>query len=285
MSGEDRRSILREAAQRLEDAGISNSHKNVEWMMCEVLGCSSASLYANLEKPLSDTERKSFGSMVERRSLHEPLQYVLGFTEFFGLRLSVTPAVLIPRPETEQVVEKALTVIEGIEEPRILDVGTGSGCIALALKSARGDARIWGCDVSESALGVASSNAALTRLSVDFLRLDALAADFVEQSPRDLDLLISNPPYIAVAESASLPPEVRDYEPHLALFAGEDPLVFYRKLAEEGENLLRSNRWLVLETHADFGRQAEEILLSQGYRDVELQRDYAGRSRMLIGRR
>lgn len=275
---------LQEAEEKLRQAEIQNARRNAEWIICEVLHCSNASLYADLDVPMSGDRIRTFEEMVRRRQEGEPLQYVIGYTEFFDLRISVGPAVLIPRPETEQVVEQALTVLEGTASPHVLDVGTGSGCIALAIKSQRPDAVVWGCDVSTAALEVAAANAAANELEVELWELDALSSEFPLEAPKELDLVISNPPYVARSEAPELQREVLDHEPHVALFAGDDPLVFYRKLADAAHSLLRAAGWLVFETHAEYGSAAEEILRAAGYRDVSLSGDYAGRPRILIAR-
>lgn len=219
--------------------------------------------------------------MLERRRRHEPLQHILGYTEFFGMRLDVSPDVLIPRPETEQVVEEALRLLASFDAPKILDVGTGSGCIALAIKHTRPDAKIWACDVSKAALSLASSNAHRHRLTIEFFQDDVFGASIRERVPGGLDLLVSNPPYVAEDEFDSLPVEVREFEPHVALLAPSDPLIFYRRLGELGMGVLRPGRHVVLETAADHGEKAADLLRRLGYVDVVLQRDYAGRFRIL----
>ena len=276
--------LIDAAIERLESGGIANARRNAEWMLCDILECSSASLYARLEEVVADQEIRRFKVMVERRLKHEPLQYILGQTEFFGLRLRVTRDVLIPRPETEQVVEHALALIRPIPAPHVLDVGTGCGCIALAVKSQREDASVTACDVSSAALQVARDNASSTELTLNLIQGDALSSDFAEVVPGRLDLIVSNPPYVSEAELESLPRDVREHEPHLALIAPDDPLVFYRKLSGDGRRLLKPGGWIVLETHADFGRDAEAVLKAEGYEHVDLLRDYAGRSRILSGR-
>lgn len=280
-----RRTLIDEATERLESAGIANPRRNAEWMLCEVLGCSKAALYAGASDGVGDAAFRAFESMLDRRVRHEPLQYILGYTEFYGLRLDVTPDVLIPRPETEQVVENALGLISERSAPRILDAGTGSGCIALAIKAQRDDAIVAACDVSSAALEVARENTSVHGLEIDLIQADALAKDFVGKVSGRLDLLISNPPYVTEAELASLPQDVREHEPKLALVAPHDPLIFYRKLSDHGQLLLTPGGWIVLETHADFGRDAEEVLKRAGYEHVALRRDYAGRSRILSGRK
>lgn len=260
---------------------MENARRNAEWMMCDVLACSRAVLYANIDAPMSRREMETFSGMVARRAGREPLQYILGYTEFFGLRIRVSPDVLIPRPETEQVVEHALAELRADTAPRVLDVGTGSGCIALAIKSALPNARVLACDVSPEALALAERNAIENRLDVDFILLDALSDEFPEQAPVALDLIISNPPYVAEEEANTLSDEIRRHEPHIALFAPRDPLIFYDRISAHAKKLLRSGGRLVFETHAEYGPAAADLLHERGFGKIELHSDYAGHPRIL----
>ena len=280
-----RRKVLEGAIRRLERAGIESARRNVEWMLCEVLHCTRADLYAKFDEPLPTSQMSALGKMLSRREAHEPLQYILGYAEFFGLRIRVTPDVLIPRPETEQVVESALQEIRSHAAPRVLDVGTGSGCIALAIKNTRPDAFVVGCDVSPAAIAIAEENATSLGLDVSFVQLDALSPDFGAQAPAELDLVVSNPPYVSEAEAEDLPDEVSRYEPHIALFAPDDPLIFYEKISADARRLLRPGGRLVFETHAEFGSSAVGVVREAGFDDVELRRDYAGHPRILIAQR
>ena len=219
-------------------------------------------------------------AMMTRRAGGEPIQYILGQAAFYGLRLRVTPDVLIPRPETEQVVEKALRLIRVVEAPRVLDVGTGSGCIALAIRHERPDARVYACDLSEAALHVAAANAAAHRLGVSLLHADVLAPDFAAHVPGGLDLLISNPPYVPDAEASTLAPEVAQHEPALALFTGGDPLRFYRALARQATALLAPEGLLLCETHMDYAPHVRRVMADVGLRDAVVEHDLAGRPRM-----
>lgn len=280
-----RRALLDDAIRRLESVGIENARKNAEWLLCETLSCSRAGLYADINEAVGPEAVVRFRQMLERRVAHEPLQYILGFTEFFGLRLEVTPAVLIPRPETEELVEEALKSISSLDDPRVLDVGTGSGCIALAVKSRAPGATVFACDVSEAAIEVARRNAALNDLTISFFQSDVLSEDFETRAPAELDLFVSNPPYIAEDEAASLPDDVRAYEPHLALFSREDPIAFYRRLAEAGLRLLKDERRLVVECHAERARDVADSFQEFGYQQIEVLRDLSGRERIVIGRK
>lgn len=213
-----RRSLVEHAVRVLEEAGIEDARRNAEWMAEEVFQCSRLALYMGSEESVSTAEVQRVERMVSRRIVREPIQYILGHADFYGLRLHVTPDVLIPRPETEQVVERALGLLRDVQCPRVLDIGTGSGCIPLALKHERPDATVFACDISERALCVARGNALRLRLDVTFFQADVLNDTFAEQAPAGLDLVISNPPYIPHQEADSLEPEVVAHEPHLALF-------------------------------------------------------------------
>src|SRR5690606_1734301 len=221
-------------------------------------------------------------ALLARRLRGEPLQYVLGHADFFGLRLRVTPAVLIPRPETEEVAEEALRRLDGRETPWVLDVGTGSGALALALKHRRPDAEVFACDVSEAALAVAADNAKRLGLAVTFIESDVLDAAFTRAAPPAFDLVVSNPPYVPEAERDDLAAEVRDHEPDEALFVpSEDPLLFYRALAARAPDLLKPGGWLVVAPHAEHGEAVRDCFGGVGLEGATLRRDLAGRPRIV----
>src|SRR5690606_24442754 len=192
---------------------------------------------------------------------------------------------LIPRPETEEVAEEALRRIHGLEAPWVLDVGTGSGALALALKHRRPDADVFACDVSEAALAVAADNADRLGLGVAFVHADVLDADFAQEAPPSFHLVVSNPPYVPETERALLQPEGRDREPAAALFVpGDDPLRFYRGLAELAPHMLRPGGWLVVETHADHGEAVRDLFAASGLSEAAVKRDLAGRWRIAAAR-
>lgn len=276
-----RRELLEAGTDSLSKAGIDEARRSAEWMLGDVLGCSTVMILAYPEREVPPPEVAAFLDMLARRRRHEPVQYILGYADFFGLKVRVTPDVLIPRPETEQVVEGVLECLEGLEAPRVLDVGTGSGCIALAIKHARPDARVAACDVSEAALAVAAANAEAHRLDILFTRADVLHSDFAQQVPSPFNLVVSNPPYIPDAEAATLAEEVRDFEPHLALFTGEDPCRFYRALAGQARRMLAESGRLVVETHAHISLDVHHLFEEAGFARVETQADLAGHPRMV----
>ncbi|MEM1043287.1 MAG: peptide chain release factor N(5)-glutamine methyltransferase [Bacteroidota bacterium] len=278
-----RRTLLDAATERLGEAGIENVRRNAEWMLEGALGLDRTSLLTRLDEPVTAEEAEVFETMMSRRLKREPLQYVIGHADFYGIRLRVTPAVLIPRPETEELVEAALERLEDVPKPWVLDLGTGSGAIALALKHERPDAEVFACDLSEDALAVAAENADRLALDVSFIRADILAPVFAEGVPPCFDLLVSNPPYVPDAEAAMLEPEVRDFEPPAALFTGDDPLVHYRAIAGHAARVLKPGGLVVVETHADYADAVRDLLAESGFADAGVKDDLAGRPRIAWG--
>ena len=278
-------SLLRDATQTLEAAEVPTPRRVASWLLGDLLGCSPARLLAYPERTATPRQAQALAPLLARCLQREPVQYILGYADFFGLRLRVTPDVLIPRPETEQVVEAALALLADRVRPRVLDVGTGSGCIALALQHECPEAEVFACDLSEAALGIARANADTHRLAVTFVRADGLASDFPRHVPGLFDLVISNPPYLADDEADELEPEVRDYEPSLALFAGDDPLRYYRGIAGHAPALLAPGGLLVFETHAYHADAVRLLLAEAGFLDVHLKRDLAGHPRIVTARR
>lgn len=275
-----RNELIHESTRLLKEANITDSLRNVEWMLCELLSCSRAQLYAYPEREIPIRVLRSLNQMLKRRAKYEPLQYILGYTEFYGLRIDVAPGVLIPRPETELLVEEALKSIKRIEQPIILDIGTGSGCIALALKHERPDASVAACDISEEALTIASANARKLDLTVEFFQCDI--REGIDRSTH-FDLIISNPPYIPPSEKPSIDREVKDFEPELALFVNEDPLEYYRAVTHVASLTLRERGILCFETHTDYTADVKLLVEHAGFAKVQLLNDLTGRPRIIIG--
>ncbi|PSQ97865.1 MAG: peptide chain release factor N(5)-glutamine methyltransferase [Bacteroidetes bacterium SW_9_63_38] len=278
-----RKILLDRAAARLEAAGQDAPRRMAEWLLMEVLDTDRGQLYAHADRAVGGEAVVEFRSMVNRCEAGEPLQHVLGYTSFRGLRIEVSPAVMIPRPETERVTGAALRAIEDRERPRVLDVGTGSGCIALALKAERPDAIVEGWDVSVDALAVARRNARQLGLDVSFAEVD-LFSDAAARTDVRMDLLVSNPPYIPNEEAEQLSTTVRDYDPPEALFAGEDPLRFYRALTERAFALCTPGGAVVLETHADYAEASAQVAREAGLVDMQVACDLSDRPRILTAR-
>lgn len=275
--------LLDAAVRRLNAAERTAPRRTAEWLLSEVLDCDRAQLYAHPEQPVSREDARHFEEMVERRVQGEPLQHILGSVSFYGLQLQVSSDVMVPRPETEEVVDRALACIEETERPRILDVGTGSGCIALALKHERPDATVYACDVSPEALAVARANARALELDIQFREADVLDDAASGGLPGNLSLLVSNPPYIPDDEADSLPPVVREYDPDVALFAGDDPLRFYRALLDWVHELCVPGAAVVFEVHAAYADEVVALLRREGLTNVFAEEDLSGRPRVVGG--
>lgn len=281
-----RRALLNSAAERFAQAGIEDPRRNAEWLLEEATGEGRAALYARADAEVQIADAASFEDMVVRRLTRQPVQYVMGHADFYRLRLNVTADVLIPRPETEELVEEALSEIPAGASPWVLDIGTGSGAIALAIKSERPGATVVAADVSPEALVVASDNASRLNLDVVFVLADVLRPHFAEHVAPAFDLIISNPPYVPAIERESLEPEVRDHEPGVALFVPDaDPLLFYRALAGHAEFLLKPSGRLLVETHSDYGAAVRALFAASGLAEATLKHDLSGRPRMASARR
>jgi release factor glutamine methyltransferase len=265
----------REAAARLGDAGVESSQVDAEILLAHVLGLTRSAVRADRQRELGEDEFAELERLVVRRATREPLAYVLGDWGFRRLTLAVDRHVLVPRAETEVVVERALARIAAIERPRVLDVGTGSGAIALAIADEHQGARVTAIDSSPAALSVARENAARTGLEVDFVERDLFAG--LPDGP--WDLVVSNPPYVLPSEIESLEPEVRDWEPRAAL-VGEAAT---EAVAEHARTVLRPGAALVLEVAAGDAERVSALLRELGYDEILVTNDRAGRDRVVEG--
>jgi release factor glutamine methyltransferase len=261
------------AAATLAEAGVPTPRTDAEWIVAHVLGVSRADLVADSHKVDDEEVRR----LVERRARREPLAYVLGEWGFRRLTLRCDARALVPRPETEQLVERCLELISDVAAPRILDVGTGTGAIALALKDERPDARVVAIDASADALALARENADATSLDVELLHVDL--HDGLPRGP--FDLVVSNPPYVHAGELHALDPEVRDWEPRAALVdEGQTDALVGAAL-----EVLAPGGRLALEVHEQAAAAVAGLLESAGYAAVRITRDLAGRDRVVTGER
>ncbi len=252
------REALASAIQRFTDVHVGSPRMNAEALLMFTLGCDRAYLYAHPERELTAEEQSRYDEVLAERARGVPAQYITGHQEFWGLDFVVTPAVLIPRPETEHVVETVLDLARGQRRLRIADVGTGSGCIALALAHELPDAEIVAVDNSHAALEVAQANAA--RLQFD-LRVRFAEADLLtDLVPDSLDFVVSNPPYVGIHEEVEL--QVRRFEPHAAIFGGEDGMDVIRRLIPQARDVLKPGGWLVFEMSAATASPVRELLAS-----------------------
>lgn len=249
---------------------------------CEMLGQSTVDYYLGKDMTLSPNETQELESILARISNFEPIQYVQGFAYFLGRTFRVAPGVLIPRPETEELVE--LMLDETAADARILDIGTGSGCIAVTLAKELAQAQVDAWDVSEEALEIARGNNEMWQTSVEFLLCDVLTCQ--PPTHKRYDVIVSNPPYILEAEKRDMERNVLDWEPSLALFVpNSDPLRFYRRIAELAQEMLEPGGRLYFEINRAFGEATLAMLCQQGYSNVRIRKDISGNDRFVIAER
>jgi release factor glutamine methyltransferase len=262
--------------------GSSEARAVVRFVFEHAFGWDQSQLEANRTIALSESELLKVYAPLTRLRMGEPLQYVLGHVRFMGMNIGVAPGVLIPRPETEEMVD--LILRSGRTYTSVLDVGTGSGCIALALKKHAPNATVHGMDVSAEALSIAQRNADRLGLAVEWLHQDVL--DPSATLPGRLDLVVSNPPYVPRSEEASLDPHVREHEPHLALFVDDaDPLLFYRIIAQRAWDLLVPEGELWFECHYRYAEAVADMVNAQGFSGVRLLHDLSGSPRFIRAHR
>lgn len=273
--------LWRQLVQTLRRVYPEEAHSMARWLLEEATGVSRVQRVTHPQRPVESAERARLKAMLQRTLSGEPLQYVVGYANFRGLRISVTPDVLIPRPETEQLVERALERLPAEQNVHVLDVGTGSGCIALALQHERPETAVVGCDISEAALAVARSNAMRCGIPVRFARADMRKPDLCTRTGGPFDMVVSNPPYVTLAEAGSLPDRVRAHEPAKALFAEAEPVQYYRALAQQADRLLRPAGRLMVEINEAYGAQVVACFRDHGLSDVTLHQDFAGRDRFV----
>lgn len=277
-------SLLAEAGAVLGAAGVDRPGWDAERLLRHVLGWDRAALVAAPAHPVAPPEEERFRALVARRASREPLQYIVGVQAFWRHEFLVTPAVLIPRPETELLVECGLELVGEVRGPTVVDVGTGSGCVALSLAAERPDAEVLATDASAPALEVARENR--RRLGLDRVALveGHLLEPVANGGPR-LDLVVSNPPYVDPSEREGLSPEVRDHEPPGALFPPGDALSVYRDLVPAAAALLRGGGGLAVEVSPLVADAVRTLLERAGFEGTAVRADLAGRPRVVLGRR
>ena len=267
------------ASTTLTAAGVDTPRFDAQLLLVWVLKARREDLAREPERELTDREQIIYAKAISLRALRRPLPYITGEAWFYGRVFKINRAVLIPRPETEILVELALAACRNIESPKLADIGTGSGCLAVTLAAERPDASIWATDLSADALKEARKNVVRYQLQN---RVTLLHGDLLGPLPSDLrlDVVVSNPPYVTEAEHSELQPEVRDYEPRLALSglsdaAGPDGTALHRRILAEAPASLKPGGWVLLEVGANQAALVAEIASELGYTDVEITADYA----------
>lgn len=266
-------------ASYFRDKGIESPRLEAELLLADLLDLDRVGLYLNFDRPLNEEERTAFRDRVGRRSRREPTQYILGRTEFWSLPFKVTPAVLIPRPDTEILVEEALKLSRS--GGSILDVGTGSGAVAVAVAKELPTATVVGIDLSPEALAIARENAGENGVGD---RIEFRQGDLRNLPKTRFDLIVANPPYVKTGDFGQLMPEVRDYEPVLALDGGPDGLDALRALADQAPELLNPGGWLLLEVGEGQAEPVQGLLNNAGMEDIFMRNDLGGIPRVVGGR-
>ncbi len=274
----DSRALLQWAVTELGGA----KRVEAELLLCDVLHTSRALLLAHSTDEVNGEQETAFRQLVQRYGNGEPLQYLLGTANFMGLDLWVTPAVLIPRFDTERLAEKALQLLAPLQNPLVLDVCTGSGALALAISHYKKDAVVYAGDLSAEALQVAKENNQRCKTDVQF-RQGNLLEPFADLQGA-VDLLVSNPPYVTTQEMAQLPDDVQR-EPRLALWGGDNGLYFYRKITAAATTMLKAGGWLLFEIGWQQGAAVKQLLQEAGFEQIALLQDWQGLDRVVCGQK
>ncbi|MCR5697427.1 MAG: peptide chain release factor N(5)-glutamine methyltransferase [Marinilabiliaceae bacterium] len=274
-------SVRKEISEQLSPEYGTESVSLARNLLCDYYDISFTQLILNANQSIGVNDYESLCCYVERLKRYEPLQYIIGHTQFCGLRFEVNSSVLIPRPETQQIVDLVSERLIGTES--VLDIGTGSGCIPIAIKKRKPNARVSAVDVSKEALAVAKRNSIQNGVEVNFVKCDILR----EMPQGEYEIVVSNPPYVCDEERSDMQKNVLDYEPSLALFVpNNNPLLFYREIARKCmSGLLKPNGYLFFEINERFGMETEEMLRGMDYKRVEVVKDYCNKDRFVVAMR
>jgi release factor glutamine methyltransferase len=275
----------------LRDHQIENPRLNAELLLAQSLNLNREGLYAHLRDPSGEEEKENFERLIKKRLSGEPLQYLLGYQEFWSIHMKVDPRVLIPRPETELLVEQSLSILSAAclkKSPYVLEIGTGSGAIAISLAKEVRDLFIVATDVSGEALLLARENAKSAGVlhRIEFVNGNLFSPIRLMREKEPFDLILSNPPYICRSQIQNLAREIKDYEPVVALNGGEDGMAFYRSIVSQGPLYLRKGGWLLLEVGEGQGKRVSGIIEEEGcFTRPERIKDLSGIDRVVKARR
>lgn len=271
--------LFNELFEKLTIEDVNERKSIVYWLLEHYLNVSRTDVLLN--KKVAE-KTIDWESIIRRLNANEPIQYVISETEFFGRKFITSPGVLIPRPETEELVQIVLDDKALPQNATILDIGTGSGCIAISLAAELKNAHVFAFDISGTALRIGKKNAALNKVKVQFVKQDILNPDFHQ----GVDVIVSNPPYVTNAEAAKMKANVLDFEPHLALFVeNERPLIFYEAICEYAQKNLAENGKLFFEINEYLGKETAECVKSYGFKDVQIIKDINGKERFIVAAR
>ena len=273
--------ILNHGLEFLKSSSIENPEKEIEIFLCHLLSCSKFELYNRLEKNISLTKVNLLNEWLERRAKREPIQYITNNACFYGRDFYVNKNVFIPRPESERLIEEAINFLSYFDSPRILEIGTGSGCLSISLAIELPNSNVQSIDFSEDAIHVAKINSEKFHVNnISFQKLDFLKTEM--KTFHNFDLLISNPPYIPKKDMESLMPEVRKFEPYSALTDNNDGLEFYRKLSSDLPYILNNNGIGIFEVGIGHHPKDAKRIFNKVGRSIKLLKDYNGDDRLLI---
>jgi len=251
-------------------------------MLSEVTGLSKASLKAFTDTELNVVQSERLLTLLNELKTGKPVQYILGHTEFYGLPFEVNPSVLIPRPETEELVEWILQSVPSTSQINILDIGTGSGCIPIVLKSKLTNSKLFAIDISIKALVTAQRNAALNQVEIAFIEADILSIEPSKITEQQYNIIVSNPPYVTSTDKLQMHHNVTDFEPHTALFVPDEaPLLFYIAIAQFATTHLEKGGYLFFEINENYGAETVAMLADNGFQQIELRQDMGGKDRMI----
>lgn len=265
-----------------EKKQIESPRANAEILLADILHCKRLDLYLSFDKPLSEIELNQYRESIKKRASHIPLQYIIGNVEFYNLKILVNENVLIPRPETELLVERIINDFKDRNGLRILDIGSGSGNISLSLAKNLNEAFVTGVDISEKAIELAQQNAEMNQINNAEFKLIDIMSDQIFQLGK-FDLIVSNPPYVSESDYHLLEPELKVYEPRIALTDNSDGLSFYNRIITISKSILENKGYLFFEIGKDQQQIIYEMMIREEFVNIKMQKDYAGIERIILG--
>jgi release factor glutamine methyltransferase len=275
--------VIKLSTEYLQKKGVESPRANAEILLAEILKCKRLELYLSFDKPLAENEVQIYREVIRKRGLRIPLQYIVGNVEFYGLKLIVNEQVLIPRPETELLVEKIINESDKSANLKILDIGSGSGNISLSISKNLQNSKVIGIDLSERALEVAKLNAELNTLQerVEFRLFDIMKDDL--NSLGKYDLIVSNPPYVSENDYQNLEPELKNYEPKIALSDNSNGVSFYKRIIEVSDQILNKPGKIYFELGMGQSKQVQNLFEQKWFSNITVTKDYSGIDRIICG--
>ncbi len=275
--------VIKLSTDYLQKKGVESPRANAEILLAEILKCKRLELYLSFDKPLSENEVQIYREVIRKRGLRIPLQYIVGNVEFYGLKLIVNASVLIPRPETELLVEKIINDSDNSASLKILDIGVGSGNISLSILKNLPNTNVMAIDISESALEVAKQNADLNSLQdrIELRHFDIMKDDL--NSLGKFDLIVSNPPYVSVNDFESLEPELKVHEPRIALTDNSNGISFYKNILESSNQILNKPGKIYFELGIGQSMEIKNLFDQKGFSNITITKDYSGIDRIISG--